>query len=176
MPEAIRAALERLEAAGYEAWLVGGCVRDRLMGAEPHDYDLTTSAEPSEVEAVFVLTPNYSHYEVTMDALRAGKHVFCEKPVTVNYELSAEMAKEADRLGLMLNIGVCNRFHRSVEMLKELNEQGRFGKLFILHLTMCRICRIETAGPRISNMGLDGSKFQFLHKAFSSFSAPFKFK
>ena len=70
MPEAIRAALERLEAAGYEAWLVGGCVRDRLMGAEPHDYDLTTSATPAEVEAVFagekVIETGLAHGTVTV--------------------------------------------------------------------------------------------------------------
>ena len=74
-------------------------------------------ADP-EVEAVWVLTPNFAHYTVTMDALRAGKHVFCEKPITVNYELSTEMAREAESRGLMLNIGVCNRYHRSVEELE----------------------------------------------------------
>ena len=63
-------------------------------------------ADP-EVEAVFVLTPNYAHYTVTMDALRAGKHVFCEKPITVNYALSCEMAAEAEKQGkkLVLNLG-----------------------------------------------------------------------
>ncbi len=45
--------LSRLEDAGYAAYYVGGCVRDRLMGIEPHDYDITTSALPAEVEAVF---------------------------------------------------------------------------------------------------------------------------
>ena len=39
-------------------------------------------ADP-EVDAVYVLTPNYAHYTITMDALKAGKHVFCEKPITV---------------------------------------------------------------------------------------------
>lgn len=83
-----------------------------------------------EVEAVFVLTPNYTHYTVTMDALRAGKHVFCEKPITVNYPLSLEMAQEAAKQGKMLNIGVCNRYNRAVEKLEELNRQGRFGTLY----------------------------------------------
>ena len=69
-------------------------------------------ADP-EVEAVFVLTPNFAHYTVTMDALRAGKHVLCEKPITVNYALSKEMKEEADKQGKMLNIGVCNRYNRS---------------------------------------------------------------
>ena len=86
-------------------------------------------ADP-EVQAVYVLTPNYAHYTVTMDALRAGKHVFCEKPITVNYELSCEMAKEANERGLILNIGVCNRYHKSVEMLEQMNREGKFGKIY----------------------------------------------
>ncbi len=92
------------------------------------DYNVALS-DP-EVEAVWVLTPNYAHYTVTMDALRAGKHVFCEKPITVNYALSVEMAKEAEKRGLMLNIGVCNRYHRSVEELERLNREGKFGKIY----------------------------------------------
>ena len=66
----------------------------------------------SEVEAVFVATPNTLHYTITMDALRAGKHVFCEKPIAVNYDLACEMAAEANKRGLMLNIGVCNRHQK----------------------------------------------------------------
>ena len=54
-------------------------------------------ADP-EVEAVFVLTPNYAHYTVTMDALRAGKHVMCEKPVTVSYELSCEFSHRQQKM------------------------------------------------------------------------------
>ena len=53
--------------------------------------DYKIALADSEVDAVYVLTPNYSHYTITMDALRAGKHVFCEKPITVNYALSKEM-------------------------------------------------------------------------------------
>ncbi|MBO5280687.1 MAG: Gfo/Idh/MocA family oxidoreductase [Clostridia bacterium] len=92
------------------------------------DYKIAL-ADP-EVDAVFVLTPNFAHYTVTMDALRAGKHVFCEKPITVNYALSREMAQEAEKQGRILNIGVCNRYHKSVEMLEELNRQGRFGNIY----------------------------------------------
>lgn len=84
----------------------------------------------SEVDAVFVLTPNYAHYTVTMDALKAGKHVFCEKPITINYKLSCEMAEEAEKQGKILNIGVCNRYHKSVEMLEEMNKNGEFGKIY----------------------------------------------
>ena len=92
--------------------------------------DYNVALNDPEVEAVFVLTPNYAHYTVTMDALRAGKHVMCEKPITVNYALSKEMADEANKRGLMLNIGVCNRYHKSVELLEEMNRNGKFGNIY----------------------------------------------
>lgn len=92
------------------------------------DYKIALADD--EVDVVYVLTPNYAHYTVAMDAIKAGKHVFCEKPITVNYALSKEMADAANAAGVMLNIGVCNRYHKSVEMLEELNREGRFGKIY----------------------------------------------
>lgn len=92
------------------------------------DYNVALS--DSEVDAVYVLTPNFAHYTITMDALKAKKHVFCEKPITVNYKLSCEMAEEAKKQGLILNIGVCNRYHKSVEMLEEMNREGKFGNIY----------------------------------------------
>lgn len=95
--------------------------------------DYKVALEDPEVDAVFVLTPNYSHYTISMDALKAGKHVMCEKPITINYEMSCEMAEEANKQKKMLNIGVCNRFNKSVEMLEELNRQGRFGNIYHIY-------------------------------------------
>ena len=46
-------AIELLKSNGYEAYAVGGCVRDMIMGAPAHDYDITTSATPDEMKAVF---------------------------------------------------------------------------------------------------------------------------
>ena len=53
MPPHVELILKRLEDAGYEAYLVGGCVRDALMGKEPKDWDICTSATPEETRAVF---------------------------------------------------------------------------------------------------------------------------
>ncbi|MBR4501132.1 MAG: CCA tRNA nucleotidyltransferase [Clostridia bacterium] len=52
-PDAVMYAMERLNAAGFRAAAVGGCVRDTLLGAQPHDFDLTTSALPEEMKKVF---------------------------------------------------------------------------------------------------------------------------
>ncbi|MBO5076693.1 MAG: Gfo/Idh/MocA family oxidoreductase [Clostridia bacterium] len=118
--------------------------------------DYKIALDDPEVDAVFVLTPNYSHYQVAMDAMRAGKHVMCEKPVTVNYELSAEMAKAADKYGRILNIGVCNRYHRSVEMLRDLNAQGRFGKLYHVYCSFRSFRSIPGLGGAFTTKAQSG--------------------
>ena len=53
MPEHVREILEALEGAGFAAFCVGGCVRDSLLGREPEDWDITTSARPEEVLGLF---------------------------------------------------------------------------------------------------------------------------
>lgn len=53
LPKSAGTILATLEAAGHEAWCVGGCVRDALLGREPEDWDVTTSALPEETRAVF---------------------------------------------------------------------------------------------------------------------------
>lgn len=53
LPAAVTEAIDRLEAAGHEAYAVGGCVRDLCRGVAPHDYDITTSASPEETERCF---------------------------------------------------------------------------------------------------------------------------
>lgn len=51
--ELARRIVERLRAAGHSAWLVGGCVRDRLLGREAEDYDVATDARPERIMALF---------------------------------------------------------------------------------------------------------------------------
>jgi len=68
LPEAVSALMAALEQAGYEAWAVGGCVRDSLIGAVPHDWDLTTSALPAQVTALFpqAIPTGLAHGTVTV--------------------------------------------------------------------------------------------------------------
>ncbi len=118
--------------------------------------DYRTALSDDEVEAVFVLTPNYLHYEISMAALEAGKHVFCEKPITVNYELSCKMAEKAKEKGLMLNIGVCNRFNKSVELLRELNEKGEFGKIYHVYCSFRSFRSIPGLGGAFTTKSMSG--------------------
>ena len=73
IPQEVCAVLQTLERAGYEAYIVGGCVRDILMGKPPHDWDVTTSALPEETMALFdhfAIPTGLRHGTVTV---RSGK-------------------------------------------------------------------------------------------------------
>lgn len=112
-------------------------------------------ADP-EVDAVYVLTPNYAHYTVTMDALTAGKDVFCEKPITVNYSLSREMRDTAEKYGRILNIGVCNRYNRAVEKLAEMNREGKFGKIYHVYCSFRSFRSIPGLGGAFTTKSQSG--------------------
>ncbi len=70
LPAYVRTVIGTLEKNGYEAYAVGGCVRDHLMGKAPHDYDVTTSAMPNEVETCFegfrIIETGLKHGTVTV--------------------------------------------------------------------------------------------------------------
>ena len=53
VPQAVEEIIETLTSYGYEAYAVGGCVRDSLLGREPGDWDITTSASPFQVKEIF---------------------------------------------------------------------------------------------------------------------------
>jgi putative nucleotidyltransferase with HDIG domain len=56
LSESAHSIVQRLQSAGFSALYAGGCVRDRLMGAEPHDYDIATDAHPDQVQNIFPRT------------------------------------------------------------------------------------------------------------------------
>ena len=118
--------------------------------------DYKIALEDPEIDAVYVLTPNYAHYTITMDALKAGKHVFCEKPITINYKLSCEMAEEARRQNKIVNIGVCNRYNKSVEMLEALNREGRFGNIYHVYCSFRSFRSIPGLGGAFTTKAQSG--------------------
>lgn len=56
IPTNVEKIIDTLEAAGYEAYAVGGCIRDTILGRVPNDWDITTSAKPEEIKALFKKT------------------------------------------------------------------------------------------------------------------------
>ena len=131
-------------------------MKDKYPSVEQVITDYHVALADPEVDAVFVLTPNFAHYTVTMDALRAGKHVMCEKPITVNYAMSVEMAQEAKKCGKMLNIGVCNRYHASVERLEKMYREGKFGEIYHVYCSFRSFRSIPGLGGPFTDKSQSG--------------------
>lgn len=68
LPTKVEYILNELNKAGYEAYVVGGCVRDMVMGRKPHDYDICTAASPNEIIYIF----NTKNYEVLPTGIQHG--------------------------------------------------------------------------------------------------------
>jgi tRNA nucleotidyltransferase (CCA-adding enzyme) len=77
MPPQVERILERLNEKGFEAYAVGGCVRDSLLGRQPEDWDITTSARPEQVKALFrrTIDTGILHGTVTVMMDGAGYEV-----------------------------------------------------------------------------------------------------
>lgn len=77
LPRKVEDIIERIEAEGFEAYAVGGCVRDSVLGREPDDWDITTSAKPEEVKRLFDRTVDtgIQHGTVTVMLGREGFEV-----------------------------------------------------------------------------------------------------
>lgn len=77
LPDNVRSIITRLESAGYEAYAVGGCVRDSLLGRTPSDWDVTTSAKPQQVKEIFrhTIDTGIRHGTVTVMLDREGFEV-----------------------------------------------------------------------------------------------------
>jgi len=70
MPEDVKYILEKLNTSGYEAYAVGGCVRDSILGRNPDDWDITTSAKPEETKALFPKTIDTGIQHGTVTVMR----------------------------------------------------------------------------------------------------------
>ena len=85
-------------------------------------------ADPA-IEAVSVCVANHAHAEISIAALKAGKHVLCEKPMAVTLEECEAMVAAAEVSGKYLMIGQNQRLAKAHSKAKELIEQGAIGKV-----------------------------------------------
>ena len=82
------------------------------------------------IDVVHVCTPNISHSFITVDALEAGKHVMCEKPMAINSAEALKMVEAAKRTGKKLAIGYQNRQRNDSLYLKDICDRGDLGDIY----------------------------------------------
>ncbi|AGX03119.1 MULTISPECIES: Gfo/Idh/MocA family protein [Bacillaceae] len=86
--------------------------------------------ENPEIDAVSVCTPNYLHAPISIAALKAGKHVLCEKPMAVSVEEAESMIEAARKYGKKLMIGHNQRFVPSHQKARAFIASGEAGKVY----------------------------------------------
>lgn len=91
-------------------------------------------ADP-EIDAVSVCTPNNMHAVIAIEALKAGKHVLCEKPAGRTYDEVVAMQQAQHETGKVLNIGVVNRFNDNVNRIRKYIMDGRLGNVYHVYLS-----------------------------------------
>ncbi|MGI6173634.1 MAG: Gfo/Idh/MocA family protein [Christensenellales bacterium] len=99
-----------------------------------------------DLDVVHVLTPNKMHSFMTVDALEAGKHVMCEKPMAINSAEAKKMLDAAKRTGKKLTIGYQNRFRGECMYLKKCIEAGDLGDIYYARAQAIRRRAVPTWG------------------------------
>lgn len=83
-----------------------------------------------DIDLVDICTPNRYHSEIAIAALKAGKHVFCEKPDAVNHHEAQKMADTAEQSGKICMVMRNNRFSPSVKFMKRYVDEGLMGDIY----------------------------------------------
>ncbi len=79
-----------------------------------------------QIDAISIVVPTASHYSIAAQSLRAGKHVFVEKPFTVTLDEADELIDMAEQAGVVLQVGHVERFNRAVRSAMQYVDKPRF--------------------------------------------------
>ena len=109
-----------------------------------------------DIGAVFVCTPNAFHKEMAIASLRAGKHVFCEKPMALDAAEATRMVQAARNADRMLFMGFCNRFRGKSQGLRKMIEAGRLGDIYHVVVNVVRRRGVPAIGSWFTQKSLAG--------------------
>ncbi len=100
-----------------------------MAGNSPETYiDYRQLLADKSIDAVFIMTPEHLHYPMTMDAIKAGKHIYLEKPIGHSIEEGAAIVKASEASGKILQVGTQNRSNPHYERAREMVQQGMIGE------------------------------------------------
>ena len=116
--------------------------------------DLSKMLAEEKLDALSIASPTFLHASQTIEALNAGVHVFCEKPMALNSGDCREMAEVAKQSGKTLQIGHCIRFWPEYVQAKEIIDSQKYGK--VLAATFLRLSLTPTWSW--DNCFLDGKR------------------
>lgn len=101
----------------------------RAFDVPEHTTDYQEVLASDEIDAVVVATPNHLHCPISVEALEAGKHVLCEKPLGLDAEQAEQMVRTARASGCVHMVSFVYRFVPAMRYLKYLTESGYLGQI-----------------------------------------------
>lgn len=102
----------------------------KKWGWEESTTDWHDVIERPDIDIVDIATPTFLHYEIALAAAKAGKHIFCEKPVALNSAQAREMCEAAERSGKVHYVNHNYRRNPAVMLAKRLIGEGHIGRIF----------------------------------------------
>lgn len=87
------------------------------------------------IEAVLIATTTSTHAEVIKDCAKAGKHIFCEKPIALDLARIDEALEAVEQAGVKLQVGFNRRFDKNFQRVKEIVQSGELGRTCMLKIT-----------------------------------------
>jgi len=141
--------------------LIADTVRDRAvslasqLGAEAASVD---EALGGHLDAVVIATPTASHADLIRRCLDKGVPIFCEKPLTLDWQTSVEIVELVEDSGAMLQVGFQRRFDPGYRAAKKLIEDGTVGRLYTI-----RMAAYDPVPPHESYLPTSGGIFRDMH-------------
>ena len=114
-------------------------------------------------DAVFILTPPTMHIPMAIQAIRAGCHVFCEKPLSETLDGFNELDKLLEETGRKMMVGLCFRFHEGLLRAKKLLEEGKIGRLVSVRALMGEHLPEMRPDYRSTHMAKSSGAFDLMH-------------
>ncbi|MCT4597963.1 MAG: Gfo/Idh/MocA family oxidoreductase [Vallitalea sp.] len=100
------------------------------FGWEEYCTDWQEIINRDDIDVVDIATPTINHKEIAIAAMKAGKHVFCEKPLSMNAKESKEMMDEAKKAGIVNMLGHNYRRCPAAALAKNMIAEGKLGKIY----------------------------------------------
>src|SRR6056297_791529 len=150
--------MRRIEGATVVA--VSDVIRDAAEAAAAQFGVPTVLSDPSEligssdVDAVVICSSTDTHARFMIEAARAGKHIFCEKPIALDLDAIDEALAEVKKAGVKLQIGFNRRFDANYRRIRDLIAAGELGEPHILKITSR-----DPAPPPIEYVKVSGGIF-----------------
>lgn len=107
----------------------------KSLGVENVYKDHSNILSDPEIDAVLICSSTDTHSKISIEALRAGKHVFCEKPIDLNIEKIKEVLDEVEKSKLKYQVGFNRRFDHNFRAIRDAVQSGKVGDPHVIKIT-----------------------------------------